>query len=80
MAQLIPFALESSLLRPSGQEYEALQGSGRLGLVANADLLGALALYYDRRAYVATLLSLDGAQTQEVAEPLYPHVEFPRVR
>ena len=78
MAELIPFALESSLLRPSGQEYEALKSSGRLGLVANAELLSALALYYDRRAYVATLLALDGAQSKEVADLIYPHVEFPR--
>jgi len=78
MADLIPFALESSLLRPSGQEYEALQGSGRLGLVANAELLSALALYYERREYAATLFGLDGAQSHEVAELMYPHIEFPR--
>jgi len=78
MADLIPFALESSLLRPSGQEYEALKSSGRLGLVANEELLYALWLYYDRREYVATLLDLDGAQSQEVAALIYPHVEFPR--
>jgi hypothetical protein len=78
MAELIPFALESSLLRPSGQEYEALQSSGRLGLVANAELLGALALYYERREYAATLFVLDGEQSHEVAELIYPYVEFPR--
>jgi len=78
MAGLIPFALESSLLPPSGQEYEALKGSGRLGLVANADLLSALAEYYELREYAATLFALDGEQSQEVADLIYPHVEFPR--
>jgi hypothetical protein len=78
MADLIPFALESSLLQPSGHEYEALKGSGRLGLVANAELLSGLAQYYELREYVATLFALDGAQSQEVAELIYPHVEFPR--
>ena len=78
MAELIPFTLESSIRNPSGQEYEALQSSGRLGLVSNAELLGALAQYYERQQYVAELFRLDGEQSHAVAELMYPHVEFPR--
>ena len=78
MAELIPFTLESSTLIPSGQEYEALRSSGRLGLVSDPALLGALAKYYVRQEYVAELFRLDVEQSHAVAELMYPHVEFPR--
>ena len=78
VAELIPFVLESAILSPSGQEYEALQSSGRLGLVSNAELLSALALYYRRQEYVAELYRSDVEQSHAVAELMYPHVEFPR--
>ena len=78
VAELIPFTLESAVLAPSGQEYEALESSGRLGLVSDARLLGALALYYRRQEYVAELYRSDVEQSHDVAELMYPHVEFPR--
>ena len=78
VAELIPFVLESSLWTPTGQEYEALRSSGRLGLVSNPELLGLLARYYGRQSYVAELFRLDVEQSHAVAELMYPHVEFPR--
>lgn len=78
LAELIPFTLESSTLIPSGQEYKALQSSGRLGLVSSSEILGSLARYYDRQEYVAELFRLDVEQSHAVAELMYPHVEFPR--
>jgi len=78
MAELIPFTLEANIRNPSGQEYEALQSSGRLGLVSNAELLGELAHYYERQQYAAELFRLDGEQSHAVAQLMYPHVEFPR--
>lgn len=78
MAELIPFTLESSTWIPTGEEYEALRSSGRLGLVSNPELLGLLARYYSRQSYVAELFRLDVEQSHAVAELLYQHVEFPR--
>lgn len=78
IAELIPFTLEANIRNPTGEEYEALKSSGRLGLVSNADLLGALAQYYERQQYAAELFRLDGDQSHAVAELMYPHVEFPR--
>ena len=78
VAELIPFVLESSSWTPTGQEYEALRSSGRLGLVSNPELLGLLARYYGRQSYVAELFRLDVEQSHAVAELMYPHVEFPR--
>jgi len=78
IAELIPFTLEANIRNPTGEEYQALKSSGRLGLVTNADLLGALALYYERQQYAAELFRLDGDQSHAVAELMYPHIEFPR--
>lgn len=80
MAELIPFTIEANIRNPTGEEYEALRSSGRLGLVSNTELLSALAHYYSRQEYAAELFRLDGEQSHAVAELMYPHVEFPRDR
>lgn len=78
IAELIPFSIEANLREPTGDEYEALQGSGRLGLISNPELVSALARYYTRQEYAAELFRLDGDQSHAAAELMYPHVEFPR--
>lgn len=78
IASLIPYTLESHTLIPNAQEYDALVGSGQLGLIASSELLRTLALYYLRQDYLAELFRLDVQQSHETARLLYPHVEFPR--
>jgi hypothetical protein len=78
IAEATPGVLGSWILVPSGQEYEALRSSGRLGLIKDSEVLSALANYYQTQEYLSGLVRLDVDQAQAVARLMYPHVEFPR--
>jgi hypothetical protein len=78
IADWIPFVLQSNVFNVEGEEFEALRSSGRLGLITDPELLGALTSYYADLEYIAEMYRFDIDQSHAVAELLYPHVEFPR--
>lgn len=76
----IPWVMQSDVFNPEFDEFEALQSSGRLGLIEDPDLVNALTGCYGLLEYVAEMYRYDIEQSHKVAELMYPHIEFPRSR
>jgi len=74
----IPWVMQSGIFEPGFNEFEALRGSGRLGLITDPEILNGLMRYAGSLQSVATMQGLDLDQAHAVAELMYPHIELPR--
>lgn len=76
LARLTPHVLMSYNFNGDTPEYDALRGSGGLGLVRNPELLSGLARYHQRVEFLAYLSQIDWEQNRVVSRLLFPHIEF----
>ena len=78
IAERLPDVVVSSITSVSRSAYDALVGSGQLGLIDDPNLLADIAAHYGRLDYLVAISDEESEQRRLLAALFYPHVDWPR--